>query len=302
MTTQSSTTSKTVPFSFYEVVANIFSRYPNPFSSHVQCTDYLEPLKIGPDGSVTCKILNLKTNRLPDFMSRYQNEIRLRYNDKLGKFMQCVEIIEEYKIDLAEKTVWQLSWNASSRNILRTHELVKYSDQTAAGAKLNEPTVLIGHGSEFIKPCYSNNQTLLEKQMVAHSPLHWTLANPIARFATNKWLKQERKTTHGLCYSISKNLYNKNLANEFIELGLNDTALAKLKSKLTLYRTMLYENRHLFSKESRQELIEKASHTFEEAQTSSKAMKQKIKEDIMLYIRNPKFQLMLLEKLKKMPK
>lgn len=334
---EKATTVKSIPFSFYEVVATIFNRYPNPCSSHVQCTDYIQPLTVGPDGAVTCKILNQKTNNIPGFVQRYQDDIGApRFDVKSQKFIKVIKIVEEYKIDLAGKVMTQLSWNLDSRNLLRTHEFVKYTSKACAStsaAGLNElgkasiqrlspahSDILIGqtsavqqdhsgyNGSTGVASSTDSttclrNQTYLEKTMYFGSPLHWSLARPLRAYTSRKWLKQESRATHGLCYCIANNLYNKNLANEFIQAGLNDTALNKMKSKLTLYRLMLYENRHLFTyqeftSKTRKTTYEKIHNIIKKEQE----MKQKIRNDIMGYIKNPKFQLMMIEKLKKMPR
>jgi len=331
-TVENFSASKTVPFSFYEVVATIFNRYPNPCSSHVQCTDYIEPLRVGSDAAISCKILNHKTNSLPSWIQKYQDNIGApRYDPKTERTIRVIKIIEEYKIDLVRKHIQHLSWNLDSRNMLKTHEFCQYQavslpssksghDNTSFPASLSPSTASTNSTSDAEAEKCLREQVMIRKQMLVASPLHWSLSRPMLHFAGKKWLKQETRATYGLCYTIAKNLYNQKLANDFVAAGLNDTALAKMKQQLTFYRTMLYENRHLFISEKMNEKMnqakllkrkvtetgllqkEKSLEKFQDLIKREQAMTQKIRDDIRGYIRNPKFQLMVIERMKKMPK
>lgn len=321
-----STTSKTIPFSFCEVVASVLHRYPNPFASHIQSVDYLQPLTINNDGQLTCQTLNLKHNSLPSFMNKFSKDIGItRFNDIEQKTRKCISIIEEFKIDLTTHEMQHLSWNFDSRNILRTHELVTYKKPVLVNSD-----ILAGQNSLASKKYYdrvaqiTGSQCEVQKDLAVYSNFGF-LASPIQKFALNRWQKNERKATHGLCFSVANQIYNKELAKEFKYAGLNDTALKNLQAKLSGYREKLYHHRDLFNEstlisKSKEKIthyreikdlnLSKLSDFSTELQSDmklvtdfSKHTKDKIKRDISKSIRNPKFQLMLLENVvRKAPK
>lgn len=304
-----STTSKTVPFSFCEVVASVLHRYPNPFANHIQSVDYLQPLKINEDGQLTCQTLNLKHNSLPSFMNKFSKDIGItRFNDIEQKTRRCISIIEEFKIDLVKHEMKHLSWNFDSRNILRTHELVTYKKPLLANSDILVGQTNPNSSSLASKKYYdrvaqiTGSQCEVKKDLAVYSDFGF-LASPIQKFALNRWQKNERKATHGLCFSVANQIYNKELAKEFNYAGLNDTALKNLQAKLSGYRENLYHHRDLFKESSliskSKETISDLSHELQSDMKMvtdfSKHTKDKIKRDIKKSIRNPKFQLMLLE-------
>lgn len=311
---EEATASKTVPFSFYEIVANIFSRYPSPFSQHVQCIDYLQPLTIDAEGCVSTKMLNLKLNKLPSFMSSHKNEIGMeRYCPEKNKKVRLMQIIEEYKINLATHTMQQLSYNYNARNFLKTHEFVTYvglfdvkDNKSLDSSSSSQPVGIQGHKFPEINDfdhinSKSNHldqvlpaihQCYINKSMYCSSPMSNSIVNYLSRkYAKSYWQKSEIKSTHGLCYTIANNFYNKNLANEFLSYGLNDTAINRMKDKLINYRTILWNNRHYY-------INDLGSKTLSQLKEHKDEVKRR-KEEIKAYIKNPRFQLMCLEKLKK---
>lgn len=196
---------KTIPFSIQETALMIFERYPNPFSKHIQSTDFLAAPTLGDDGELYGKCLTMKTNPMPKW---FKNSSQVGFNRNGSR---CIAIAEEYLIDPKARTLWHLSWNTNSRDFLKTHELVQY----------------VGDGADKVK---------VYKSMATASPIRWPVQSMMTKFAVNRWLKNERRATHGLCYSIAKNLYCENLANEFHTAGLNDGAIEKMKSKVKTMR------------------------------------------------------------------
>merc|ERR1719461_1239464 len=170
----------------------------------------------------------------------------------------------------------------------------------------------------------TGSQCVVQKDLAVYSNFGF-LAGPIQQFALSRWNKNERKATHGLCFSIANQIYNKNLAKEFENAGLDDTALKNLQAKLSGYREKLYHHRDLFKESNLVSKSKEKIHHYQELKNTklnqisvysnelqsemklvselTKQAKDKIKNDICTSIRNPKFQLMLLENVvRKAPK
>ena len=62
---------RTIPFSFPELAATLAWRYPNPFASHIQSTDYIERPQIGDNGELLLNTLTFKSNPLPQIFKTY---------------------------------------------------------------------------------------------------------------------------------------------------------------------------------------------------------------------------------------
>jgi len=206
---------KTIPFSLNETIQSIFERYPNPFSKHIQSSDTISPFRLGSDGELFGKCLTLKTNPIPQW---FKNKNQVGYK---RQGVQCIAIAEEFLVDAKSKCLWHLSRNLNSREYLKTHELVQYGGR--------------GDGEQTF--------VTVTKRMGVSSPVPWPLQSMMRQFTVNRWLKNERRATHGLCYTIAKNLYCQELANEFHDAGLNDGALQTMKTKI---HTMREQKRQLF--------------------------------------------------------
>merc|ERR1712226_375373 len=337
METESYNTSKTIPFSYYEVIAKFFSKNPNPFAKHVQSIDYLEPLQIDKNGAVSTKILNLKTNRIPTFLMFGNNDLITRCNNFEKKDIKCVSIIEEFYIDLVNHSLRHLSWNNSGRKLLRTHEYAEYKAIFPGQSEksiINEESIQnkvvgdvnnmnlnsnIGTGNETIKIASDlrDHQCYITKNLYIYSPLSYALAYTAQKFAYKTWSKSEIKSTYDLCYTIANNMYNKDIANEFLKAGQYQpyNSWQNIKDKLIKARQYLYENKDIFhtttnnqqydsSSSNSMQLINlnKISEKYQCTKTKVKDTKNAIKDDVKKQIKNPKFQLMVLEKLKRMPK
>ena len=189
-------------------------------------------------------------------MNKFSKDIGIRrYNEKENKEIRCISIIEEFVVDLTKHRMRHLSWNLDSRNFLKTHEMVTYrkplenSEKNSDNQDLNTNTILIGQPSPNLRPAskiyydrvaqITGSQCVVEKDLAVFSNFG-ILASPIQKFALNRWNKNERKATHGLCFSVANQIYNKNLAKEFENAGLDDTALKNLQAKLSGYREKLY--------------------------------------------------------------
>lgn len=274
-------------------------------------------------------------------MNKFSKDIGIRrYNEKENKEIRCISIIEEFVVDLTKHRMRHLSWNLDSRNFLKTHEMVTYrkplenSEKNSDNQDLNTNTILIGQPSPNLRPAskiyydrvaqITGSQCVVEKDLAVFSNFG-ILASPIQKFALNRWNKNERKATHGLCFSVANQIYNKNLAKEFENAGLDDTALKNLQAKLSGYREKLYHHRDLFKESTLVSKSKEKIHHYQELKNTklnqisdlsnelqlemklvtdlTKQTKDKIKKDICTSIRNPKFQLMLLENVvRKAPK
>jgi len=220
MTTQEAFTlaavdDKVIPFSFAEVASGLLYRYPNPLSKHVLCSDIIEPFRITSEGELTGKSITLKTNPLPKLFERWSSSVGFHRNG-----IKLIAIVEEYLIDIHQRTVAHLSRNITSREYLKTHELVRYVDPSATRSPAHHAQQLLQTNTDHVASGQQYSM-LVQKQMACSTSASslQLVQRPIRNITVKRWKKNSWKQSHGLCYSIAKSNYCELLANEFANAG-----------------------------------------------------------------------------------
>lgn len=215
---------KIIPFGFTEVATGILNRYPNPLAKHVLCTDTIEAFTVDEDGQLSGKSLTLKTNPMPKLFNRW-DAVKL-----LKDGIKAIALIEEYRINLFARTVQHLSRNITSRDYLKTHELVHYSDPTTDQVQSRLPADNL---------LYSNNESpesvmLVNKQMGCSTSVskYGFIREQVRKITIARWKKNSWKQSNGLCFSIARNNYCPELALQFQNAGQNGEKWAAAVKKL----------------------------------------------------------------------
>jgi len=207
---------RTIPFNFAELAATFAWRYPNPFASHIQSTDYFEAPKIGGNGSLELETLTFKSNPLPKIFKTYSARIGVSPP-------RAIPIKEEIVIDPVSKSITHLSWNVGSRKLLKTHEYSKYTTHSSSQLKVSKHLALASDISTFGVGYLFTQQAL------------------------RRWRKNEVKASHGTCYSIVDQIYGRQTADNLMNTTLAQSEIqpeliaAKMREKLENVRLQARE-------------------------------------------------------------
>ncbi|SPP75941.1 protein preli-like [Drosophila guanche] len=101
-------------YSWKNVVAAYWNRYPNPSSSHVLTEDTIK--REVRDGKLYSRRLLSKTNPVPKWGSRFYNNVP-------------VKIVEDSVLDPVAKTFTTFTRNLGMKKIMKVDEIVTYTEQ-----------------------------------------------------------------------------------------------------------------------------------------------------------------------------